>query len=139
MKIEIVTKFINEVWNEGSMDAVPEFIAETYTIHHDPGDPWEGKMLSHDEFKRRLKYSFDSFPDINFEISGAIEEGDHVAICWILTGTNLGRIGDIPPTNKRIRTNGITIYHFKGDLINGHTQVLNRSVVAQQLGFLDAE
>lgn len=41
---------------------------------------WERKKLNHQEFKDRLDFSFNSFPDINFEITSAIEEENHVAI-----------------------------------------------------------
>jgi predicted ester cyclase len=73
---------------------------------------------------------------MNFEITSAIEEKNHVALTWILTGTNLGMIGEFPATNKKIETEGITIYHFKNNLINGHTQVFDRKTVAKQLGFI---
>ncbi|WP_298262691.1 ester cyclase [uncultured Lutibacter sp.] len=112
------------------------FIDKEYTIHLDTADPWEGKTLSYSEFKERLKFSFDSFPDMNFEITSAISEENHVAITWILTGTNLGMIGDHPPTNKSIKTKGFTIYHFKNHLIRGHTQIFDRKTVVQQLGFI---
>lgn len=67
------------------------------------GDPLEGKTLNHKEFEIRLNYSFNSFPDIHFAIHHAISDGACVAITWIMTGTNLGNIGDFPPTNKSIK------------------------------------
>ena len=129
-------EFMDEVWNKQGFDKVEKYIHNEYTIYLDTTDPWEGKTLSHSEFKKRLKYSFDSFPDMNFEITSAIEEENHVAVTWILTGTNLGMIGAFPATNKKIETRGITIYHFKDNLINGHTQVFDRKTVAKQLGFI---
>ena len=129
-------EFMNEVWNKKNFNKFEKYIHPEYTIYLDTADPWEGKTLSHSEFKKRLKFSFDSFPDMNFEITSAIEEENHVAITWILTGTNLGMIGELPPTNKKIETKGITIYHFKDDLISGHTQVFDRKTVAKQLGFI---
>jgi predicted ester cyclase len=73
---------------------------------------------------------------MHFEITSAIEDENHVAITWILTGTNLGKIGEYPPTKNVIKTNGMTIYHFRNGLINGHTQVFDRKTVMKQLGFL---
>jgi len=128
--------FIEEVWNKQGFDKVEKYVHSEYTVHLDTADPWEGKTLSHGEFKNRLKYSFDSFPDMHFEITSTIEEDNYVAATWILTGTNLGMIGEFPATNKKIETKGITIYHFKDDLINGHTQVFDRKIVARQLGFI---
>lgn len=135
-KEEILRDFMAKVWNQQKKELVKDFVAEKYEIHLDTGDNWEGQILNHQEFKKRLDFSFNSFPDINFEITSAIEEENHVAITWILTGTNLGKIGNLPPTKKKISTNGITIYYFKGNLISGHSQVFDRNTVIKQLGFL---
>jgi hypothetical protein len=45
--------FIRQVWDEGDADAADGYIAEAYTIHHDPGDPWEGRTLDRAGFKER--------------------------------------------------------------------------------------
>ena len=135
-KEALIREFIDEIWNRKFNDKIKTYVHEKYIIHLDAGDPWENKTLSHLEFKNRLKYSFDSFPDMHFEITSAIEETNHVAITWILTGTNSGSIQDYPPANKKIKTNGVTIYHFKDNLICGHTQIFDRKVVAEQLGYV---
>lgn len=135
-KENFLREFMEEIWNQQRFDKVEHYVHPAYTIHLDTADPWEGKTLSHTEFKSRLKFSFDSFPDMNFEIQSAITEENHVAITWILRGTNLGMIGEYPPTKKTIETNGLTIYHFKDHLICGHTQVFDRRTVMQQLGFI---
>ena len=127
---------MDEIWNKQRFDKVEQYVHKEYTIHLDTTDPWEGKTLNYSEFKERLKFSFNSFPNMNFEITSAIPEENHVAITWILTGTNLGMIGEYPPTKRNIATKGITIYHFKDNLINGHTQVFDRVTVLKQLGFI---
>ncbi len=129
-------EFMDEIWNKKNFDKVANYVHPEYTIYLDTTDPWEGKTLSYSEFKDRLNFSFNSFPDMNFEITTAIPEENHVAITWILTGTNLGMIGEYPPTNKAIKTKGVTIYHFKDNLICGHTQVFDRITVMKQLGFV---
>ncbi len=136
-KETFLREFMDEVWNNKNFDKIAQYVHNEYTIHLDSGDPWEGKTLSHAEFKKRMELaSFTPFPDMNFEITSAIEEENHVAVTWILTGTNLGPLGEFPPTKKSINTKGITIYHFKDNLISGHTQVFDRRTVMQQLGFL---
>lgn len=135
-KSDFLASFINDIWNDKKLDKVETYVYPGYKIFLDTADPWEGKTLSHAEFKKRLKYSFDAFPDMYFEITSAIEDEHHVAITWILTGTNSGMMGVLPPTNKKIKTKGITIYHFTDNLISGHTQVFDRKTVAKQLGFL---
>jgi steroid delta-isomerase-like uncharacterized protein len=132
----MLREFIQKVWNEKNFDCIAQFVAPEYTVYRDNADPWEGKTLNHSEFKTRLMYSFSSFPDINFEIKTAISDGDCVAIMWIMTGTNSGKIGEYPPTNRRIEAEGITIYHFKDGKLCGHTQVFDRTTILRQLGFL---
>ena len=124
------------IWNLQSFDKVEDFVHDEHKIYLDTADPWEGKTLSHEVFKERLRFSFNSFPDMHFEITSAIEEENLVGINWILTGTNLGEIGGYPPTNKSIEVNGMTIYHFKDNLISGHSQVFDRTTVMKQLGFI---
>ena len=130
----ILTRFIQKVWNEKDFECIPNFVSSKYTIHSDSSDPWEFRTLNYEEFAMRLDYSFDSFPDIKFEIQSTISDGDNVAITWIMTGTNSGQ-GTFPPTNKAINTNGMTIYHFNDGKICGHTQVFNKATVRWQLGF----
>lgn len=73
-------KFMDEIWNKKDFEKVQEYVHKEYTIHLDTADPWEGKTLNHSEFKERLKFSFNSFPDMNFEITSAIPEENYVAI-----------------------------------------------------------
>lgn len=129
-------KFIQKVWNEKHFDSISQFVASEYTVYLDTSDPWEGKTLNHSEFKTRLNYSFISFPDINFDIKTTISDGDFVVIVWVMTGTNTGKIGDYPPTNKKIQADGVTIYHFNEGKVCGHTQVYDRTTIMKQLGFL---
>jgi|TARA_R110000744_G_scaffold219390_3_gene338107 steroid delta-isomerase-like uncharacterized protein len=135
-KEAFLREYIDEIWNKKNFNKIQQYIHPEYTIYLDTNDPWEGKTLSVAEFKERLNFSFNSFPDMNFEITSAISEKNHAAITWILTGTNQGIIGEYPPTNKSINTTGVTIYHFKDNLINGHTQIFDRITVIKQLGFL---
>ena len=135
-KESFLREFMTEIWNKQSFDKVEQYVHKEYTIHLDTSDPWEGKTLSHLDFKERLKFSFLSFPDMNFEITSSISEENHVAINWILTGTNFGMIGEHPPTKNAINTKGMTIYYFKDNLICGHSQVFDRITVMKQLGFM---
>lgn len=133
----ILREFIQKVWNEKDYSAIETFVHPEYRVLIDTGDPWEGKVLNHQEFATRLHYSFDAFPDLHFDIREAITDGDYVAIHWVMTGTNLGNIGMYPPTGKSIKTFGCTIYQFCKGKVCGHAQVFDRTIVMKQLGFLE--
>lgn len=86
----LLREFIQKVWNEKDFDRIIDYVASDYTIYKAPSDPWAGRTLNFEEFAMRLDYTFDSFPDIHFEIQTINADGDDVAITWIMTGTNSG-------------------------------------------------
>src|SRR5436190_5269317 len=106
--VEILRRFIEQVWNSGDLAAVDEFIGEAYTVHSDPGDPWEGQTLTLAGFKERLAKSRGPFPDLQFEISDCLEAGERVVICWTMRGTQTGTLAGRPATGKSIGVQGMT-------------------------------
>ncbi len=136
---KILTRFLQEVWTEGNLDAVDKYIAPRYTIRHDPGDPWEKKELDLAGFKERVRLSRAPFPDQCFEIQGLFADGDAVVVTWLWTGTHLGDIPGFPATGKPISMSGASVYYFDGDLLTGHWQITDRLGVYQQLRQLTAD
>jgi len=133
MKAHILRKFIDEVWNRGRIDAIPGYIADTYHIVHDPGDPWEGLTLDKAAFQDRVATSRQPIPDQNFEIQTLHENEDSVCITWCWQGTHLGDIAGFPASGKLLHMSGATVYYFDGDRISGHWQVADRLSIYQQL------
>jgi len=135
-RARILRQFMSTVWDAGDLDAADRFLGPEYTIHSDPGDPWEGQTLTPAGFKERLSQSRAPFPDLRFEIDRIVAHGDDVAASWVMRGTNTGPLADRPPTGRSIAVRGMTIYRFDGERIVGHHQVVDRLSVAQQLGLL---
>ncbi|HEY1614746.1 MAG TPA: ester cyclase [Rhizomicrobium sp.] len=125
--------FIRQVWDEGDADAADVYIAETYTIRHDPGDPWEGKTLDRAGFKDRVWKSRAAFPDQRFNIQGLFADGDSVVMTWLWNGTHRGDLPGFPATNRAIRMSGATVYTFDSEgRLTGHWQITDRLGVFQQ-------
>jgi len=133
MKREILQRFIQTVWNEGNIDAIPEFIAEKYTVIHDPGDPWDGMELDVAGFQDRVSTSRAPVPDQRFEINELYESESSVCVTWFWTGTHLGEIAGIPPSGKKLHMSGATVYYFENNRITGHWQIADRLGVFHQL------
>lgn len=126
--------FIQRIWNDGDPAAIPEFLADTYTIHNDPGDPWHGQSLTQSGFAERLVTSRAAAPDQIFVIEYMIEDGDQIAVAWNWHGTHMGDLPGIPATGRDISMTGLTIYFFdKDDRLTGHWQVADRLGIYQQL------
>jgi hypothetical protein len=79
-KRETVTTFIREVWDYGDMERADEYIAARYTILHDPGDPWDQKVLNLAGYKERVRLLRVPFPGQTFVIPESFENENAIAI-----------------------------------------------------------
>jgi steroid delta-isomerase-like uncharacterized protein len=130
----VLAEFMEAVWNRGDAAAADRFLGDRYVIHSDPGDPWDGRTLSRDEFKQRLITSRAPFPDLRFDVSETIAEGDRVAIAWTMRGHQTGAVPGRPATGRAIEVQGMTVYYFAEGRITGHRQVVDRLTAGRQLG-----
>lgn len=130
---ELLARFIEQVWNKENLDAVDEYLAPLYTIHHDPGYPWDGQTLDVARFKARLKQSRAIARDQVFKIEDVIGESNKVVAAWTWTGTHLGDLPGIPASGKSITMSGLTAYYFDRARLTGHWQVADRLGIYQQL------
>jgi steroid delta-isomerase-like uncharacterized protein len=132
--VRVLAEFMEAVWNQGDAAAVDRFLGDRYIIHSDPGDPWDGRTLSRDEFKQRLITSRAPFPDLRFDVSHPIAQGDRVAIAWTMRGHQTGVVADRPGSGRPIEVQGMTVYYFADGRITGHRQVVDRLTAGRQLG-----
>jgi steroid delta-isomerase-like uncharacterized protein len=94
---EIIRRWA-EVWNQGNLDAVDEFVSDTY-VRHDPNTP---KVRGPEEEKQLMAMYLSAFPDLHFTIEDMIAEGDKVVGRLTARGTHKGELLGIPPTDKQI-------------------------------------
>jgi predicted ester cyclase len=128
-----VADYLRHVWNEGAIEECDRFLRPTYTIHHDPGDPWDGKTLTLEEMKNRIRVSRAPFPDQVFDIEMMLEDPNRVAVAWKWKGTFTGDMPPFKATHKPVTMSGITIYYMEGERITGHWQVVDRLTLLRQL------
>lgn len=129
----LLRAFLEEVWSEGRADRVPQYVAETYSIFNDPGDPWDGQTLDLAGFVNRLTTSRAAAPDQRFTPVHMIAEDSQVAVAWHWSGTHLGDLPGLPASGRPITMTGLTVYMFDGALLSGHWQVADRLGVYRQL------
>lgn len=134
LRKQLLRAFIRRVWDEGDGGAAVDYLAPLYTIHHDPGDPWDGQTLSLSGFQERLSISRAAFPDQRFDIQSLYADDEAVVMTWLWAATHMGDIPGFPATGQAIRMSGATVYSFDSDnRLTGHWQVTDRLGVAQQL------
>jgi steroid delta-isomerase-like uncharacterized protein len=131
---QLLLDFLREVWSEGQVGASARYLAPSYTIHHDPGDPWAGQTLDVAGFERRLSLSRAPFPDQRFDVQALFENPDAVVATWTWSATHHGDLPGFPATGRSLSMSGATVYYFDAeDRLTGHWQIADRLGVFQQL------
>lgn len=133
----ILRAFMEQVWNNGNLSRIEDYVAPMYKIKHDPGDPWDGQILNIDIFKERVLYSRNAMPDLKFEIQEMIGENEKVAVSWIMSGTHKGDLPQLSASGKPFLISGITLYDFEEGKVCGHWQAFDRLGFLAQIGYLN--
>ena len=91
----VVRRMVDEVWNDRDLSVVDALFAPDFD--NGPGLPPgpEGVRTWH-------RSTWDSFPDLRYQLEAMIAQGSEVAIRWTATGTQRGQFGPIPPTGRTI-------------------------------------
>lgn len=103
------TRHIADVFNKGKLEVADEIISPDYVFHQGPLGEFKGP----EGFKRMVTMARTAMPDIHYTIDDMIAEGDRVAVLYTMTGTFTGKLGEIPPTGKRVNMKQVFFYRFK--------------------------
>lgn len=101
---ELVRRFVEEFWNEGSMAAADELISPACVA-------W-GQAFGPDQFKQFFIVVRTAFPDLRFAIEDMFAEGDREAVRFVERGTHRGTWIGIPPTGNTINVPGIAVFRI---------------------------
>jgi steroid delta-isomerase-like uncharacterized protein len=139
----IVRRLYEEVWNDRKLDVVDELISPSHALHDANAS---GSQMGPDAYKRRVVQLTTAFPDLHFAIEDVVSEKDKLVVSWTISGTHKGEYEGIPPTNKEISVDGITIsYIANGKILDsyvswdalglmrqlGHAPPLGKTIVAE--------
>ena len=122
-----LTRSLDEVWNNGNYSIIPEVISPDY-IYTNGGD----KGL--EGFEQFVKNMRTTFPDLHYAVDEMIGEGNTLATRVTLTGTFLGKMGNIEPTGKSIKLTHVLISRFADGKCIETTSFHDMLAFSQQLG-----
>jgi steroid delta-isomerase-like uncharacterized protein len=131
----IARRLIEEIWNNRKLEVVDELLAPTFT-NHDPNTPDLG--VGPDAYKKLVSLYVTAFPDLRFTIQEIVSDEETVAVSWKSSGTHKGELRGIPPTNKAISIEGITINHIRSGKILDQRVSWDAFGMMRQLGVIPA-
>jgi steroid delta-isomerase-like uncharacterized protein len=131
--LTLARRAIEEVWNRGNYEVLPELVANDILIHAAPDD-----ILGHDGVRHFYDSLRQAFPDIHFTIEDQLADGDRIATRWSAQGTHKGMFQGLPATGKLVRLTGIDIDRFVNGKVVECWPEANELGLLQQLGLLPA-
>jgi steroid delta-isomerase-like uncharacterized protein len=126
----LVRRWFEEVWNQGRMETVDELLAPDAVLNTEPGLTFKGPA----DFKAFFDKIRATFSNMRLEVKETIEEGDRVAVRWVVKLTHSGgHWAGIAPQNKDAEVSGISIAHIRNGRIVAGWDNWDAAGLTQQL------
>lgn len=104
----LIQRYYHEMWNAWNFAAADELLAADISFRGSLGAEMRGRAAFRD-YMRQVQAAF---PDFHNAIEQMIEEGDHIVVRLMYTGTHRGPIFGVPPTGKRISYAGAAFFRI---------------------------
>ena len=119
--------------NRGDVSTADKVFAPDCIIHIS-GSPEPNLGLA--GFKQMVAGLLAAFPDIRFTIEDQVVSGDKKTTRWTGEGTHTGPLGEVKPTGKRMKIDGLILDRVVGDRVAERWEQWDQMGMMQQLGLL---
>jgi steroid delta-isomerase-like uncharacterized protein len=132
--IATLEKFVNEVINQGRLDAADEIVEENFVEL----DPLPGQQQGREGLKDVIRMMRTAFPDIHWVVEETIASGDKVVSRFKWSGTHQGDFLGIPATGRRVTVAGVVIDRLEAGKMADSRILMDTFGMMQQLGIIPA-
>lgn len=132
--IAILQRFIEEVINQGHLEAADEIVHEDFVEL----DPLPGQSQGREGLKQVIARIRTAFPDIHWTIDEVVASGDKVVSRFTWTGTHKDSFLDIPATNRSVTVHGVVIDRLSKGKMADSRILMDTMGLMQQLGVVGA-
>jgi steroid delta-isomerase-like uncharacterized protein len=123
-------RYIEEVFNNGNLSVVEEYVTENYVVHTGLGIEIKG-IEGVKEFVSRMRTGF---PDLHGTIEHLVADEDEVAYRLTWQGTHKGEIFGQAPTGKLVTFTEVTFIRYEDNKGIEAWALGDRFGLMQQLG-----
>lgn len=109
----VVRRYIEDVWNDGDLDAIEELFADAWTVHSSSHEHVEDIG----DLERHVRTARSAFPDLEMDVEFEIAEDDMVATAITISGTHEGDLMGIEPSGEAVEVSGMMGNRFENDTI----------------------
>lgn len=132
--IVIIQRFIEEVINQGRLDAANELVEENFVEL----DPLPGQRQGREGLKEIIGMLRAAFPDMHWVIQETVAAGDKVVTRFTWTGTHRGNFLGIPATGRSVSVSGVVIDRLQAGKMADSRILMDTFALMQQLGVIPA-
>lgn len=127
----IITRYFEEVWNQGKIEVLNELLSPEY-INHNPG--FESPKPGPDDLKPIVSAMRKGFPNLKYIIDKMVVSNDYVAVYLIMTGTHTSDFFGIAPTGTKIEVYQMQFERIANGKMIEHCRVTDDLTMMRQLG-----
>lgn len=129
-----VREFIEQVLNQGKVDATGQFFAEDMVERV----PFPGQGPGLQGLKDVIHGMRAAFPDMHWNVEEQISEGDRVMTRFEWTGTHQGNFLGVPASGRPVKVWGVVIDRFQNDRITDTRIIMDVLGLMMQIGAIPA-
>ena len=106
----VIERFIEEIWNQGNLDAVSSLISPEI-VYHEPMQTIRGI----EPYRQFVETFRTTFPNAHFTWEDLVIDGDRAAFRWVLQAAHEGNFPTlpIPPTGWKFNMSGQTAFRLE--------------------------
>ena len=129
---ETVKEFVNNVWNNKDHTKLERYFSSSFKRRVNNVEIATNNV----ELAAHIGVYQAGFPDMHLHIDELLSFQNKVLVKWSISGTNTQMFGELAPTGKKIKVNGISVIEFnpQGKIIYEDVYYNELSLI-QQLGY----
>ena len=126
----LVTRYFDEVWNQGRLDVLDELLTPDY-LNHSPGipDPRPGPQ----DLKPIVRMMREAITGLHYEILDMVVEREKVAVYTRVTGRHTGLLWGMAPRGGLIDVRQMQIEWIRDGRIWQHWRLTDEAALTSQL------
>jgi steroid delta-isomerase-like uncharacterized protein len=125
----LVRRFIDEIFMNGSQDAVDDLLTDDFTPH-----TWGSTGPGKESLKQAIKRVSAGLSDASMTIEDMIAEGDRVAVRLTSHAVQTGPFMNLPPSGKAYTIGEIHIFRIRDGKVAEHWHQADFMGMMRQLG-----
>lgn len=130
---EVVQGYYDQIWNNGRLDLVEEYIAEDFSENNMPQIPG---LNGRDSLQAVIGGVREGLPDVEITLHDVIAEGNKVVTHYTFTATHQGEFMGVPATGNQLTVSGAAIFLLVNARIVEIWNFADNLAMMQQLGVI---